>query len=139
MRQEKAADTAIEVCAAVIVEDDRYLLTRRLAESHCGLLWEFPGGKRKAGERLEDCLVRELREELGIEIVVGELITTLSHRYPDRMVILHFFQASRLRGEPQALECSEFRWVRQPDFADLVFPEADIAFLSLLFSGKIRS
>lgn len=132
MLNENPAIKSIEVCAAVILENGRYLLTRRLEQTHCALLWEFPGGKRQPGEGLMECLNRELREELGIEISVGEHITTIFHSYVEVHVILHFFWCTRLKGDPEPLDCKEFRWVPPSDFHTLEFPAADESFLSLL-------
>jgi mutator protein MutT len=115
----------IEVAAAVICEDDRYLITLRHADSHCGALWEFPGGKRHPKESLEECLVREIREELGLEIAVEELLEKIAHSYPKRAVLIYFFRCRRIAGEPQALECSEFRWVLPQHLNEYSFPEAD--------------
>jgi len=81
----------IEVSAALIFRDGKLLITRRHAKSHLGGLWEFPGGKREAGETFEQCLVREIREELGVEISVGELFEEVSHAYSEKSVHLKFF------------------------------------------------
>src|ERR1035438_1977423 len=70
----------IHVSAALIFRAGQLLITQRHAQSHLGGLWEFPGGKREAGESFEQCLVREIREELGVEIAVGELFEEISHR-----------------------------------------------------------
>jgi len=69
----------VEVSAALIFRDGKLLITQRHARSHLGGLWEFPGGKREAGETFEGCLVREIREELGVEISVGELFEEIVH------------------------------------------------------------
>jgi len=71
----------VEVSAALIFRDGKLLITRRHKDSHLGGLWEFPGGKREPGETFEQCLVREIREELGVEITVGELFEEISHVY----------------------------------------------------------
>jgi len=134
MLNKDPANNSIEVCAAVILENGRYLLTRRLERSPCALLWEFPGGKRHPGEGLMECLSRELQEELGIEASVGKHIVTLSHSYAEYHVILHFFWCTRLKGDPKPLDCKEFRWVPPSDFHKLDFPAADASFLCLLNS-----
>jgi 8-oxo-dGTP diphosphatase len=81
----------IEVSAGLIFRSGKLLITQRHARAHLGGLWEFPGGKREPGETFEQCLVRELREELGVEVVVGELFDTVEHAYPERTVSLKFF------------------------------------------------
>jgi mutator protein MutT len=122
----------IQVAAAVILEDDCYLITRRLSDTHCGNLWEFPGGKVLPGESLDACLVREIREELGIIIQVYELMETIFHSYPDLQVVLHFFRCVRLSGHPAALGCAAFDWVPAAEFSRYPFPAADALFLEKL-------
>src|SRR5215207_18276 len=90
---------SIVVSAAVIERDDAFLLTRRASDAHLGGRWEFPGGKVEPGETLAATLVREIREELGCGVEVGELLLTARHAYPEVHVELHFFSA-RLTEAP---------------------------------------
>ena len=83
---------SVEVSAALIFRDGKILITQRHAKSHLGGLWEFPGGKREPGETFEQCLVRELREELGIEVEVGGLFEDISHAYAEKTVQPEIFQ-----------------------------------------------
>ena len=92
--------TTIVVTAAVIDRDGRFLVTRRQQGVHLEGYWEFPGGKCDAGEPLDACLARELREELDVEAHVGEEMFVTTHAYADRSVELHFFRCE-LRGEPR--------------------------------------
>src|SRR5437870_9892110 len=96
----------IEVSAGLVFRDGKLLITRRHADAHLGGLWEFPGGKREADETFEECLARELDEELGIQVVIRELVESLTHQYPDRAVHLKFFRCQWLEHEPQALGCT---------------------------------
>ncbi len=114
----------IVVLAAVIERDDAFLLTRRLSGTHLAGTWEFPGGKCEPGESHEDCLCRELIEELGVEATVGDEIFTITHAYPERTVELHFRRCT-LAGEPAPQLGQEMRWVRRKDLGALEFPEAD--------------
>jgi 8-oxo-dGTP diphosphatase len=114
----------IVVTAAVIRRGDEYFVTRRQRGVHLEGLWEFPGGKCDAGETLEACLRREIREELDADVIVGELILRSTHEYPERIVELHFF-ACRLTGEPVPMLGQEMRWVRRTDLRSLQFPPAD--------------
>ncbi len=75
----------VEVSAALIFRDGKLLIAQRHAKSHLGGLWEFPGGKREAGETFEQCLVREICEELGVDISAGELFEEVSHTYPEKI------------------------------------------------------
>lgn len=119
----------VEVAAALIQRDDRYLITTRREGTHLAGLWEFPGGKRRPGERMEDCLKRELKEELDLEVEVGEEVRVIEHSYPEFTVQLHFFRCSILWGEPRPREGQEVRWVRPEEFARYQFPPADAELL----------
>jgi len=124
----------IEVAAALVFRDGKLLITQRHPEAHLGGLWEFPGGKREPGETFEDCLVRELREELGIEVSVGELVESITHKYPEKTVHLRFFRCAWKQHEPQPLGCPAFRWVAAPELTDYAFPAADARLLDRLRS-----
>jgi 8-oxo-dGTP diphosphatase len=116
--------TTIVVTAAVIDRDGRFLVTRRQQGVHLEGYWEFPGGKCEAGESLDACLARELREELDVEAQVGEEVLVTTHPYADRSVELHFFRCD-LKGEPRPLLGQEMRWATREELATLEFPPAD--------------
>jgi 8-oxo-dGTP diphosphatase len=122
---------AVVVIAAVIERDGRFLMTRRLAGTHLAGAWEFPGGKCDAGETHEDCLARELREELAVRCEVGEEIFTVEHAYPERTVRLHFRHTSLL-DEPSPQLGQEMRWVARSELRELQLPEADQGLVDLL-------
>jgi mutator protein MutT len=127
----------IDVSAALIFHDGKLLITQRQAEAHLGGLWEFPGGKRETNETFEDCLVREIREELGMEITVGELFEEVTHAYEIKAVHLKFFICQWIRGEPQKLGCAAFKWIGKSELADYKFPAADARLLEkLAASGR---
>ena len=128
---------AIDVAAALIVRDGKLLITQRHAKSHLGGLWEFPGGKREAGETFETCLAREIREELGVDISVGELFEEVTHAYPEKTVRLKFFWCKLVTGEPQAVDCAAVRWVEKSELAGFEFPAADAQLLEKLKSPRI--
>ena len=122
----------VDVSAALIFRAGQLLITQRHANSHLGGRWEFPGGKREPDETFEQCLVREIREELGVEISVGELFEEISHTYPEKSVHLKFFLCQLLSGEPQPLDCAAVKWI-QKDGLDLhEFPAADAQLLEKL-------
>jgi 8-oxo-dGTP diphosphatase len=112
------------VTAAVIEEDGRLLVARRLKGSHMAGFWEFPGGKCEAGETPEGCLARELVEELGVTATVAEEIYRTTYAYDDRVLDLRFFRC-HLDDEPRPLLGQEIRWVRRSDLSALDFPPAD--------------
>jgi 8-oxo-dGTP diphosphatase len=122
----------IEVSAALIFHAGKLLITQRKADAHLGGLWEFPGGKREASETFGQCVIREIREELGVEISVGELFEEIRHDYPEKSVRLKFFICKLLRGEPQLLGCAAFKWVSKSELGDFEFPAADTKLLAKL-------
>ncbi len=109
---------------AVIERDGCYLISQRLPGDSFGGLWEFPGGAALAGESLEACLAREIQEELGVRVSVGEKLQVIEHSYPTRTIRLHCFLCHILEGEPQAIECSAWRWVSAPELTQYQFPPA---------------
>jgi mutator protein MutT len=121
----------VEVVAAVVKRAGHYLITRRLEGTHLAGLWEFPGGKTLPGERPEDALRRELKEELGVEAEVGELIETVDWTYPEKSVRLLFFRCA-LRGEPCPQERQEMLWVEAGELSKFRFPAADLRLVERL-------
>jgi mutator protein MutT len=124
--------SAIDVAAGLVFRDGKLLVTQRHAGAHLGGLWEFPGGKREPDETFEECLTRELREELGIEVVVGELVESLTHEYPEKTVHLRFYRCRWQRHEPQLLGCAAFKWVTVAELKNYEFPAADARLLEQL-------
>jgi len=122
----------IDVAAALVFRDGKLLVTQRYTKAHLGGLWEFPGGKRESEETFEQCLVRELREELGIEVAVGELVESLTHEYPEKTVHLRFYRCQWTQHEPQPLGCPAFKWMTAAELKDYAFPAADARLLDKL-------
>lgn len=116
----------------VIRHRGRVLIDRRKPEGLLGGLWEFPGGKRERGETLEECLHREVREELEIEIADLRPLTVIRHAYSHFRVTLHVFECRLLRGRPRAIACAECRWVRPGDLRRYAFPTANKRIIELL-------
>jgi 8-oxo-dGTP diphosphatase len=121
----------IVVAAAVVEREGHFLVTRRIKGTHLEGLWEFPGGKCDAGESLDECLQREIAEELGARVSVGEEIFRITHEYPGRSITLHFFACS-LTGDPRPLIGQEMQWVARKDLRSLEFPPADDRLIDLL-------
>jgi mutator protein MutT len=122
----------IEVAAGLVFREGKLLITQRRPEDHLGGLWEFPGGKREANESFEACLVRELREELAIEVEVGELLDSLTHEYPGKTVYLRFYACRWKALEPQTLGCCSFAWITAAELSEYSFPPADARLLQKL-------
>jgi len=127
----------IQVAAAVIDSGDLYLITRRKAGTHLAGLWEFPGGKCEEGESLKDCLRREVREELGIEITEPVPFQTVRHDYPEKSVELHFFRCTIKAGIAQVLGCDDLKWVTAKELATFEFPPADRTLVKALQGGLV--
>jgi mutator protein MutT len=123
------------VVAAVIEQDDAYLVTRRPEGTHLAGLWEFPGGKIDPPETHIQALRREIREELDADVSVGGLVFYTAHDYADRTVTLYFYQC-RLAGEPRPLLGQQMRWVPRAELAALNFPPADAELIRQLVADQ---
>jgi mutator protein MutT len=122
----------IEVAAGMVFRDGKLLITLRKPDVHLANLWEFPGGKREPGESFEQCLARELLEEVGIEAEVGALVESLTHDYPERSVHLKFFLCRWLRHEAKPIHCAEVAWIGLEEIGRYEFPAADVRLLEKL-------
>jgi A/G-specific adenine glycosylase len=125
-----------DIAAGVIWRQGRILIAQRPAEGLLGGLWEFPGGKREPDESLEECLAREVREELGVEVRVGERVATVKHAYTHFRITLHAFRCTYARGEPQALGCAAWKWVLPSELEDYAFPAANRTIIAGLIGGS---
>lgn len=121
-----------EVVAALIWEGDRFLIGQRPEHKARGLLWEFVGGKTEPGESKEQALIRECREELDVEIQVGDVFLEVTHEYTDLTVHLTLFHASIVRGIPQKLEHQDLRWITPQEIENYAFCPADQVILDKL-------
>lgn len=127
----------IEVAAALIRDDaGRYLITQRRRGSHLAGLWEFPGGKLEVGESPEAALRRELREELGAAFAIGKLVETVRWEYPDRTVVLHFYDCRVEAGVIEPREGQAMAWVEPQALAGYDFPPADRALIERLTARR---
>jgi len=114
-----------DVTAAVIRKRGRVLIAQRPVGGMLGGLWEFPGGKRERGEWLEECLRREIKEELGVEIEVGQPVTQVKHAYTHFRITLHAFECRLVNGRPRAIQVADWRWVRFDELDDFAFAVTD--------------
>lgn len=124
--------SAIEVAAGLIFREGLLLITQRRQGDHLGGLWEFPGGKRESEETFEQCLRRELQEELDVRVEVLDLIEVIAHEYAEKSVNLRFFRCRLIDSEPRAIGCADLRWVRREELFDYKFPAADERLLEKL-------
>ncbi|OIJ22487.1 DNA mismatch repair protein MutT [Anaerobacillus alkalidiazotrophicus] len=118
---------SVNVVGAVIENHNgQFLCALRSSKMSMPNLWEFPGGKIKEGEKPETALIREIVEELGCTVKVGELVASVEHQYPEIKVNLKTFRAIIQNGQPKALEHSELRWVPKDELEKLNWAPADI-------------
>ena len=122
----------IEVVAALIWEDNKFLICRRPAHKARGLMWEFVGGKVEPGESMRQALQRECREELNISVSVGEKFAEVTHEYSDVTVHLTLFNATVCGGEIKLLEHEAIKWITPAEIPDYNFCPADKVFLDLI-------
>ncbi len=118
--------------AVVWNEQGQILIDRRPQAGLLGGLWEFPGGKIEPGETVEACIQRELQEELGIQVAVGDRLITIDHTYTHFKVTLNVFHCRHLSGDPQPLECDEVRWVEVAELEQFPFPKANTQIIEAL-------
>ena len=120
----------IEVVAALIWQDGKFMICQRPEHKSRGLLWEFVGGKVEAGETKADALVRECREELDVTLSVGDVFMDVVHEYPDITVHLTLFCATVSEGEPKKLEHNDIKWITPAEISDYEFCPADVEILA---------
>lgn len=121
-----------EVVAALIWDENRFMICQRPAHKARGSLWEFVGGKVEPGESKEEALIRECREELGVTVKVGDVFMEVTHQYPDITVHLTLFSASIREGVPQKLEHQDIRWITAEEIGKFSFCPADTEILEKL-------
>ena len=118
-----------EVVAALIWDEGKFMICQRPAHKARGLLWEFVGGKVEAGETMEEALIRECREELGVLLSVGEVFMDVVHEYPDLTVHLTLFHARVKEGTVQKLEHNDIQWITPSEIPNYAFCPADVEIL----------
>lgn len=121
-----------DIGVGVVRRRGRVLIAKRKPDGLLGGLWEFPGGKRKEGERLERTVARELREELAVEVDVGTKWMTIPHAYSHFRVTLHVYECRHRAGRPRTLGCADWRWARTEELSRFAFPAADAPILERL-------
>ncbi len=114
------------VTAAVILEKDRVLLAQRKSDGPHGLKWEFPGGKLEEGESPEECVVREIKEELRMDIEALDVFKAVTHRYGDKNILLLAYLCRRTGGDPVPLGCRDVSWVPVEKIMDFDLLDADL-------------
>ena len=126
----------VEVVAALIWENNKFMIYQRPANKTRGLLWEFVGGKVESGETKEQALIRECKEELDILLSVGDVFMDVVHEYPDLTVHLTLFNATIAEGEPQKLEHNDIRWITPSEIPNFDFCPADEEILKKIIDTR---
>jgi A/G-specific adenine glycosylase len=114
-----------DIAVGVVWRGDEILIAKRRPEGLLGGLWEFPGGKPEPGEPLEAAAVREVGEELGVDVEVGEKLATVDHAYSHFEITLHAFHCRYRAGTPRPIGCQEFAWVKLDELDRYAFPAAN--------------
>lgn len=126
----------IEVVAALIWQDGKFLICQRPENKARALLWEFVGGKVEEGESKEEALIRECKEELNIVVSVGERFAEVKHEYTDITVHLTLFNCTITDGKPTLLEHNDLKWITPDEIENFGFCPADQVFLNLIRTNK---
>jgi A/G-specific adenine glycosylase len=132
--QSKKPATPHHIVTAAVIrrKDGRVLIAQRPHDGMLGGLWEFPGGKCTSGETLPECLAREIKEELGIDIAVGGQLAKIKHAYSHFRITLYAFVCTLVAGEPQVIGCADFAWVTLDELDDYAFPVTDQKIIAAL-------
>lgn len=124
----------VEVAVGVIKRNNKIYISKRADGLHQGGKWEFPGGKREANETIEQALVRELSEEIGIQVTQQSQFMLIEHDYGDKKVRLDVRLVRNFEGEPKHQEGQKSQWVDINDLSQFIFPEANKAIINKLLS-----
>ena len=124
--------------AVISDRQGKILIDRRKAEGEMGGLWEFPGGKIEPGETVVECIKREIKEELNIEVNIGDRLTSITHSYKTFKVTLYVHDCEYLSGEPQPLESEEILWIDPCSMNQYQFPQANQQIINLLQQRGIK-
>jgi len=129
----------IDAAIAIVTRGGKVLVCQRKDDDTFGGYWEFPGGKQEDGETLQECLARELKEELNIRAKPIEPLTPIVHDYPHVFLRLHPFLCEHESGEPELLECQATRWVEPRELTDYRFPPANEDLIRTIIERLDRS
>ena len=127
-----------EVVAALIWDNNKFMICQRPADKARGLLWEFVGGKVEPGEAKEKALIRECQEELAVTLAVGDVFMDVVHEYPDLTVHLTLFNATIAEGEPQMLEHNDIKWITPSEIPNYEFCPADEEILKEIIKHHLK-
>lgn len=128
----KAVPHKMVGAALVMNKKKQILIAQRREDAMLGGLWEFPGGKQEEGETIQDCIARELKEEMGIDIRVGDHFITVKHAFSHFTMDLHAYWAQLIKGRPKKIHCADWKWVTLKELRAYPFPRADVRIIEAL-------
>ena len=138
MRTKVKSPNIVRVTAAILEKDGKILIAKRkTGDDLFAGLWEFPGGKVEKGETPKKCMARELREELDIEVEVGELVTSNKHKYPHGIFELLAYRVKHISGEMVLNDHEEMKWVTADEMPRFEFPPADLPIIKYLRNSSV--
>ncbi len=135
----KLKKKTIIATAGIIQERDKFIITQRLNNVPLPLQWEFPGGKLEQGESPEQCIMRELKEEIGVTVKVEKLVDVCFYPYDHGDVVLIFYKCSIVEGTPEPIECKDVKFISATEFSDYKFPPADISVINKLLNNQKKN
>ncbi len=124
------------VTAAAMIRNGKVLIAQREAGSHMEFRWEFPGGKLEPEETPEECIIREIKEELDMDIGVIDIYKVVKFNYEEKDILLLCYLCRVLKGEGKALECNDFKWVSREELANYEFVPADVQVVEKLMRDE---
>lgn len=124
------------VTAAAMLKNGKVLIAQRERGSHMEFLWEFPGGKLEPDETPEECIIREIKEELDMDIEVLDIYKVVKFKYEEKDILLLCYLCKVIKGEGKTIECNDFRWVRREELADFDFVPADLSIVEKLIKDE---
>ena len=123
---DKSKSLPVIPCGVALIRDGRrFLIAQRNCDDTFGSLWEFPGGKKNKDESFEQCVAREVQEEIGIDVNVHEKFMEIRREYHERIIWLNFYLCEKVSGDPKAVDCQKVEWADIDKLAEYAFPPAN--------------
>ncbi|MDH3345862.1 MAG: A/G-specific adenine glycosylase [Kiritimatiellaceae bacterium] len=139
MKKKKKAPHIVVGAAVTVNCKGEVLIAQRLEGDMLGGLWEFPGGKQELGETIQECIARELKEELGINVEVGEFLMTVKHAYSHFTMTMHVYFTKIISGRPRLIHCADYKWVKASTLGKYAYSKADLHVVEKLQARTVGS